>query len=130
MDSPTLDLRAVRVRAVRPHEEPRWNAPHARHYLGFAKLCGPQLKQVAVCGERWLALLAWQAAALPGAGFAGARAEPAAAGRGLAGAPRAPVVAGRDVRGPGPFPGHLLPGRDLPGATTATCTSASSTPAS
>lgn len=65
MDFPTLDLQAVRVRPVRPHEEPRWNAlMRTRHYLGFAKLCGPQLKQVAVCGERWLALLGWQAAAL------------------------------------------------------------------
>lgn len=65
MDSPTLDLQAVRVRPVRSHEEPRWNAlMRTRHYLGFAKLCGPQLKQVAVCGERWLALLGWQAAAL------------------------------------------------------------------
>ena len=62
MDSLTLDLRAA---SVRPHEAPRWNAlMRTRHYLGFAKLCGPQLKQVAVCGERWLALLGWQATAL------------------------------------------------------------------
>ena len=32
--------------------------------LGFEKLCGAQLKQVAVVGERWLALLGWQAGAL------------------------------------------------------------------
>ena len=65
MDSLTLDLRAVAVRPLRLHEAPRWNAlMRARHYLGFAKLCRPQLKQVAVCGDCWLALLGWQAAAL------------------------------------------------------------------
>ena len=50
---------------MRPEEEPQWNALLcAHHYLGFRKLCGAQLKQVAVCGDRWLALLGWQEAAL------------------------------------------------------------------
>ena len=60
-----LALRAVRVRAVQAHEEGRWKELMRRqHYLGFEKLCGAQLKQVAVVGERWLALLGWQAGAL------------------------------------------------------------------
>ena len=61
----TIPLREVRVRPVRPEEEPQGNALlHAHHYLGFRKLCGAQLKQVAVWGDRWLALLGWQEAAL------------------------------------------------------------------
>ena len=35
-----------------------------RHYLGFRNFCGNRLRQVAVLGERWLALLGWHAAAL------------------------------------------------------------------
>ena len=55
----------MRVRPVRPDEVPRWNQTlRQQHYLGFRKLCGCQLKQVAVHGQRWLALLGWQAAAL------------------------------------------------------------------
>ena len=60
-----IPLREVRVRAVRADEVPRWNDTlRQQHYLGFHKLCGCQLKQVAVQGQRWLALLGWQAAAL------------------------------------------------------------------
>lgn len=63
MERAGIALRAVRVRPVRPEEVPRWIAlMRERHYLGFTKFCGPQLKQVAVQGERWLALLGWQAA--------------------------------------------------------------------
>lgn len=35
-----------------------------QHYLGFRKMCGRQLRHVAVHGERWLALLGWQSPAL------------------------------------------------------------------
>ena len=60
-----IPLREVRVRPVRADEVPRWNDTlRQQHYLGFRKLCGCQLKQVAVQGQRWLALLGWQAAAL------------------------------------------------------------------
>ena len=60
-----IPLREVRVRPVRADEVPRWNETlRQQHYLGFRKLCGCQLKQVAVQGQRWLALLGWQAAAL------------------------------------------------------------------
>ena len=34
------------------------------HYLGFRNFCGNRLRQVAVLGERWLALVGWHAAAL------------------------------------------------------------------
>ena len=58
-------LREVRVRTVRPDEEPRWNElMRERHYLGFRNFCGKRLRQVAVHGERWLALIGWHAAAL------------------------------------------------------------------
>ena len=60
-----IPLREVRVRPVRADEVPRWNDTlRQQHYLGFRKLCGCQLEQVAVQGQRWLALLGWQAAAL------------------------------------------------------------------
>ena len=65
MSDISIPLREVRVRPVQPEEEPQWNALlRAHHYLGFRKLCGAQLKQVAVWGDRWLALLGWQEAAL------------------------------------------------------------------
>ena len=35
-----------------------------RHYLGFRNFWGHRLRQVAVLGERWLALVGWHAAAL------------------------------------------------------------------
>lgn len=60
-----IPLREVRVRVVRPDEEPRFNALlREHHYLGFRKFCGRRLRHVAVLGERWLALLGWHAAAL------------------------------------------------------------------
>ena len=65
MSQDGIPLREVRVRTVRPDEEPRWNdLMRERHYLGFRNFCGNRLRQVAVLGERWLALLGWHAAAL------------------------------------------------------------------
>ena len=65
MRQDALALREVRVRTVRPDEEPRWNElMRERHYLGFRNFCGKRLRQVAVHGERWLALIGWHAAAL------------------------------------------------------------------
>ena len=53
------------MRTVRPAEEERWNElMRQHHYLGFRKLCGNRLRQIAVHGERWLGLLGWQSAAL------------------------------------------------------------------
>lgn len=53
------------MRSVRPDEEPRFDAlMRTHHYLGFRNYCGNRLRQVAVHGERWLALLGWHAAAL------------------------------------------------------------------
>lgn len=65
VDDEPIPLQAVRVRLVRPDEEPRFNALlREHHYLGFRKFCGRRLRHVAVLGERWLALLGWHAAAL------------------------------------------------------------------
>ena len=50
---------------MRLEEEPQANAPLRAHdYLGFRQLGGARLKQVAAWGDRWLALLGWQEAAL------------------------------------------------------------------
>ena len=50
---------------MRREEEPQWNALRRAHdYPGFRQLCGAHLKQVAVWGDRWLALLGWQEAAV------------------------------------------------------------------
>ncbi len=65
MERNTIPLREVRVRTVRPDEELRFDTlMREHHYLGFRKYCGHRLRQVAVHGERWLALLGWHAAAL------------------------------------------------------------------
>ncbi|MDE0627421.1 MAG: DUF4338 domain-containing protein [Bryobacterales bacterium] len=65
MSQDGIPLREVRVRTVRPDEEPRWNdLVRHHHYLGFRNFRGNRLRQVAVLGERWLALLGWHAAAL------------------------------------------------------------------
>ena len=65
MKTSAIPLREVQVRTVRPDEEQRWNElMRQHHYLGFRKLCGNRLRQVAVHGERWLGLLGWQSAAL------------------------------------------------------------------
>ncbi|MDE0262713.1 MAG: ISAs1 family transposase [Bryobacterales bacterium] len=65
MKANAIPLREVQVRTVRPAEEERWNElMRQHHYLGFRKLCGNRLRQIAVHGERWLGLLGWQSAAL------------------------------------------------------------------
>ena len=65
MERNTIPLREVQVRTVRPDEELRFDTlMREHHYLGFRKYCGHRLRQVAVHGERWLALLGWHAAAL------------------------------------------------------------------
>ena len=58
-------LREVEVRPVRGvGERRRWDALVAQHhYLPFRGLFGKSLRHVAVRGERWLALLGWQAGA-------------------------------------------------------------------
>jgi len=55
----------VRVRPVRWEERARWRElMNAHHYLGFRPIVGESLWYVATAGERWVALLAWAAAAL------------------------------------------------------------------
>ncbi len=58
-------LRDVEVRPVRGAEERRrWDAlMREHHYLPYRGLFGRSLRQVAVRGETWLALLGWQAGA-------------------------------------------------------------------
>ena len=58
-------LREVEVRPVRGvKERRRWDALMAEHhYLPYRGLFGKSLRQVAVRGEAWLALLGWQAGA-------------------------------------------------------------------
>ncbi len=70
MDGPDGDgvgrlLRDVKIRPVRGAEERgRWDAPmRERHCLPFRGLFGRSLRQVAVRGEAWLALLGRQAGA-------------------------------------------------------------------
>ena len=70
MDGPdgrsvALRLRDVEVRPVRGVDERRrWDALMAEHhYLPYRGLFGKSLRQVAVRGETWLALLGWQAGA-------------------------------------------------------------------
>ena len=70
MDGPDIGsggrwLRGVAVRPVRGVEERRrWDAlMREHHYLPYRGLFGRSLRQVAVRGEIWLALLGWQAGA-------------------------------------------------------------------
>ena len=70
MDGPDIGsggrwLRGVAVRPVRGVEERRrWDAlMREHHYLPYRGLFGRSLRQVAVRGETWLALLGWQAGA-------------------------------------------------------------------
>ena len=59
------DLRQVVVRPILSRERELWEDLMRRHhYLGFDGLVGESLRYVAERGGRWLALLAWQAAAL------------------------------------------------------------------
>ena len=64
-DTDGIGLREVAVRPVHGVEElRRWDALVARHhYLAFHGLFGKALRHVVVCGQRWLALLGWQAGA-------------------------------------------------------------------
>jgi hypothetical protein len=55
---------ALTVRPVRPAERPHWRALLAQHhYLGWAHPVGEALSYVATLADRWVALLAWAAAA-------------------------------------------------------------------
>ncbi len=57
--------RKVTVRAtVGARERQRWDElMGAHHYLPFRTLVGRSMRHVAVLGERWLALVGWQAGA-------------------------------------------------------------------
>lgn len=58
-------LREVIVRPIRREERAQWQAlMREHHYLGFAGLVGERIEYVATVSERWVALLAWAAAAL------------------------------------------------------------------
>ncbi len=53
------------VRPVRSEERARWRElMNAHHYLGFRAMVGESLGYVATVEERWVALVAWAAAAL------------------------------------------------------------------
>jgi len=53
------------VRPVRCEERGRWRQlMNAHHYLGFRPIVGESLWYVATCGEQWVALVGWGAAAL------------------------------------------------------------------
>lgn len=53
------------VRLVRSEERARWRQlMNTHHYLGFRPIVGESLWYVATAEERWVALLAWAAAAL------------------------------------------------------------------
>ena len=58
-------LREVTVRpTVGARERQRWDElMGAHHYLPFRTLVGRSMRHVAVLGERWLALVGWQAGA-------------------------------------------------------------------
>ena len=71
-----IPSRAVRVRPVRPAEQPRRNALlRQHHYLGFRNFRGRRLRHVTVLCERWLALLGWHTSV----GSAGSRCSAASA---------------------------------------------------
>jgi len=67
---PEADIRctnvaSLTVRPVRCEERARWRQlMNAHHYLGFRPIVGQSLWYVATCGEQWVALLGWGAAAL------------------------------------------------------------------
>ena len=65
LDTITQRLREVTVRAaVGALERQRWDElMGAHHYLPFRTLVGRSVRHVAVLGERWLALVGWQAGA-------------------------------------------------------------------
>ena len=58
-------LRDVVVRPIRREERDRWQElMREHHYLGFCGLVGERVEYVATVSDRWVALLAWSAAAL------------------------------------------------------------------
>ena len=58
-------LKRIIVRLILPCERERWaDLMRQHHYLGFVGMVGASLRYVAECGNQWLALLGWQAAAL------------------------------------------------------------------
>lgn len=58
-------LRGIVVRPITPAELTRWREAMARHhYLGDGEIVGETVRHVAESEGRWLALLAWGAAAL------------------------------------------------------------------
>lgn len=64
-DSSGKILRQVVVRPIYREERARWQAlMREHHYLGFGGLIGERIEYVATVNERWVALLAWAAAAL------------------------------------------------------------------
>src|SRR5580700_465527 len=59
-----INLGEVRIRVARPEEMERVERElEARHYLGRAVKVGHGLVQIALTGERWVALLVWGASA-------------------------------------------------------------------
>ena len=59
------NVASLTVRPVRGEERARWRQlMNAHHYLGFRPIVGQSLWYVATCGEQWVALLGWGAAAL------------------------------------------------------------------
>lgn len=54
----------LRVRSIRPHEEPFWNELMARHhYIGFQGIVGESMKYVAELDGTWVGLIGWGTAA-------------------------------------------------------------------
>lgn len=62
---PAVAIRRIVVRPAEPAELPRWRGEMERHhYLGDGAIVGETIRHVAECDGRWVALLAWGAAAL------------------------------------------------------------------
>lgn len=60
-----LDLDAIEVRPIRLDERQQWHQlMRQQHYLGFQGVVGESICYIATIHDRWLALLAWGAAAL------------------------------------------------------------------
>ena len=66
MEKTSVDILSnVVVRPIRGEERDRWQElMREHHYLGFAGLVGERVEYVATVSGRWVALLAWSAAAL------------------------------------------------------------------
>jgi hypothetical protein len=60
-----LNLDRLLVRPIRLDERPQWRAlMRQEHYLGFQSVVGESMCYVATIDDRWVALVAWGAAAL------------------------------------------------------------------